>query len=71
MYRKYRQGTNTDDFNEVLVHEGTERKITIATIKPDSNDDDPVPLEPLTDYEVRVRATNGEGTAAAAQNANP
>ena len=65
-YRKYRQGTNTDDF-EVLDPESTERKITIATI-PDSNDA-PVPLEPLTQYEVRVRASNGEGTAA--QNETP
>ena len=62
VYRKYRQGTNTDYFNEV-VHEGTERKITIATIKP-TEADDPVSLEPLTQYEVRVRASNGEGTAA-------
>ena len=62
VYRKYRQGTNTDYFNEV-VHEGTERKITIATIKP-TEADDPVSLEPLTQYEVRVRASNGEGTTA-------
>ena len=56
-YRKYRQGTNTDEF-VMWPHVGTEREATITTIG------DPVmPLEPLTDYEVRVRATNGEGTA--------
>ena len=55
-YRKYRQGTNSDDYT-VIPHESTERKVTIATIG-----DPAVNLEPQTQYEVRVRATNGEGT---------
>ena len=60
-YRKYRQGTNNDQFAD-WPHTGTETKATITTI-PDA-DNDPVPLEPRTQYEVRVRATNGEGTIA-------
>ena len=59
-YRKYRQGSNPDEY-EVIDHTDPERKVTISTI-PDVNDDD-MPLEPQTQYEVRVRATNGEGTA--------
>ena len=59
-YRKYRQGTNPDEFTR-WEHTGTERKATITTIPvADSN---PVPLEPQTQYEVRIRATNEEGTA--------
>ena len=57
-YRKYRQGTNNDEF-EVVDHQRTERKITIENIG-----DPAIPLEPLTQYEVRVRASNGEGTTA-------
>ena len=62
-YRKYRQGTN-DEFTR-WEHTGMERKATITTIPvADSN---PVPLEPQTQYEVRIRATNEEGTVAVAQ----
>ena len=57
-YRKYRQGTNSDEY-EVIDHASTERKVAIAEIG-----DPAVPLEPQTQYEVRVRATNGEGTPA-------
>ena len=65
-YRKYRQGTNTDVFVRWEEHTGTETKATITTI-PDA-DNDPVPLEPRTQYEVRVRAMNGEGTLAPEDN---
>ena len=56
-YRKYRQGSNSDEY-QVIDHQSTERKVTIATIGNPA-----VNLEPQTQYEVRVRATNGEGTA--------
>ena len=58
-YRKYRQGTNPDEY-QVIDHQSTERKVTISTI---GEGDQEMPLEPQTQYEVRVRATNGEGTA--------
>ena len=60
VYRKYRQGSNSDEY-QVWPHTGTDRKATITTIQ-DVNDN-AMPLEPQTQYEVRVRATNGEGTA--------
>ena len=58
-YRKYRQGSNVDPF-QVWTHATTERKTTITTIQ-DVNDNT-VPLEPRTQYQVKVRASNGEGT---------
>ena len=57
-YRKYRQGTNNDNF-AILSPMSTATKATIMTIG-----DPPVLLEPRTQYEVRVRAKNGEGTIA-------
>ena len=60
-YRKYRQGANSDVYEE--ISDITERKVTI----PDTNNDS-VPLEPQTQYEVRVRATNGEGTPGVVDN---
>ena len=57
-YRKYRQGSNPDEY-QVIDHQSTETKVKISTIG-----DPPVPLEPQTQYEVLVRATNGEGTPA-------
>ena len=64
-YRKYRQGTNADQY-QVIDHRSTERKFTILTIG-----DPAVPLEPQTQYEVQVRATNGEGTPGANANNVP
>ena len=58
VYRKYRQGSNSDEY-QVWPHTGTDRKATITTIQ-DVNDS-AMPLEPRTQYEVRVRARNGEG----------
>ena len=58
-YRKDRQGTNTDDYTVV---ESAERKVKLTTIG-----DPPMNLEPRTQYEVRVRATNGEGIPASGQ----
>ena len=57
-YRKYRRGTDTDDW-EQWDHEGTEREATIKTI-PKNADGADVSLEPRTEYEVQVRAKNGE-----------
>ena len=54
-YRKYRQGSNSDEYQ--VIPDITERKVKITTIG-----DPAVDLEPSTQYEVRVRATNGEGT---------
>ena len=59
VYRKYRQGSNSDEY-QVWPHTVTDRKATITTIQ-DVNDNT-MPLEPRTQYEVRVRARNGEGT---------
>ena len=59
-YRKYTQGTNPDDYVR-WAHTGTERK---ATITRTGSGRRRAPLEPRTQYEVRVRAKNGEGTIA-------
>ena len=60
-YRKYVQGSNSAEYEE-WPHATTERKATITTIL-DVNLR-AMPLEPRKQYEVRVRARNGEGTAA-------
>ena len=60
-YRKYRQGSNQDEY-QVWPHTGTEREATITTIQDDN--DTTMPLEPRTQYEVKVRARNGEGDVA-------
>ena len=57
-YREYSQGNNTNPYT-IVNHNSTERKITIETIGSPA-----VALEPRTQYEVRVRARNGEGEVA-------
>ncbi len=59
-YREYSQGTNTNPYT-IVNHDSTERMITITTIGDESASDR---LEPRTQYEVRVRARNGEGEVA-------
>ena len=59
-YRKYKSGTEEDTW-QTLTHDGTDRSAKIETIRTDPNDaDSAVHLEPSTQYEVRVKAKNGE-----------
>ena len=62
-YRKFKSGTPKDQWEDwphgANDNDSTERKATITSI-PDENNI-PVHLEPRTQYEVRVRAKNGEG----------
>ena len=60
-YRKYKSGTPKDTW-QTWTHDGTDRSAKITTIRTDPADaDTAVHLEPSTQYQVRVRAKNGEG----------
>ena len=64
-YRKYKTGTPKDDWElwphgtaDSVTADNTDRKAKITRRLPGADED---PLEPSTQYEVRVRAKNGEG----------
>ena len=61
---RYRKTGDSDAAWQQWPHTGTGRSAKITTIRTDPNDaDTAVHLEPSTQYEVQVRALNGEGDA--------
>ena len=64
-YRKFKSGTSKDDWQlwphgtaDSVTADNTDRKAKITRRLPGADED---PLEPSTQYEVRVKAKNGEG----------